>query len=761
MNILHKIIDIFFAKELNSIIEENNIIGKFDKYNIVTKDENFLTMFELEGIPYSSKNDEELKKYFHDRNTFLKKVDTMFNISIFQKRGKSIVSLDQNSYNPYAQQILNKWNEVQKDSIFQNRYYISISTRNKNILDFLKKKRESLTTSKNTSNVYLNDKLNDLAKDTLIKLKAYKIRRLTSDEVLSFYASYMNMKETNVKAVDGLLRDSYINSNIKFHRDYIEHESLTKRYSRFVTVKAYDTEIIDSNLTSDLLNVSSNLMICENLQNISKEKALRKLDYLIVKAIELIKEQLLNLSEEVQSDRETIINFTYTILITEDSVEDLNETTIEIENIYSKYGIQTVVENINLKTIYMSFFPSRDNLNARKRYQTSSAISVLNPLEKDFIGYDKNSLGNKPVTLFKTLNNTPYKFNFHVSDKEKALGHTIVIADSESGKTTLITFLLCCCMQYDINILALDKLNGMYIFTKFLNGDYADINEEFKLNPFSLEDTKVNRIFLTQWIKSLANISNDDSEMINDIQNGIDMIYQNKIDGDIITFSDFMRNVQNNDELSIRLETFRGGIFDNEICMLDFENHLTTLAMDNILKDSKIAFLAQLYIGHKLQEDAKAKGKGFVQFYDEFKDYVTEKDRAELILEQQVERRKINGTSIVNVQNLDFFNELGKKDSMLDSFGHYIIFPTSSEQSLKKLQEQLNLNETEMNFLRTSDSSNFEILLKNRKSKESVFLNVDLSALGDYLKFFNSDANEVLRLKELLKTNPNNWREEF
>lgn len=763
MNMWHKIFMNILTEDEHSMIDENNIVGKFDAHNIITKDENYLTMFEIKGVSYSSKNDDEILEYLKVRNNFFKSIDSMFNVSIFQKRSKINLEYNFDSKNIYAREMIEEYNKSNQDKTYVNKYYIAISTRNKNIKNFFQKKKELMTTTKANNNnlIYLNNKLNDLSHTLLIALSKYNIKRMTSSEVLNFYASYCNMKDTKVSAKEGLLRDSYISCNVKFFKDYILHYDTEERYSRFITVKAYDTDTIDSNLTKDLINLPTNLMICENLSNISKDKALRKLQDKIYNSTDLVKEELSLLYDEVSTDRETLLYYTLSILITESTLEKLEDTTKEVENTFSKYGLITVAENINLKTLYFSFFPSRDNLNARKRVQTSTSISVLNTFEKDFLGYDKNSFGNSYVAMFNTTNNTPYKFNFHVTDDEKALGNFILIAESNKGKTTLTTFLMACLTQYDINILAYDKLNGMYIATKFLGGDYAEVNTDFSLNPFSLIDTEENRAFLKMWLREMAEIKTDDFNEIQAINEAINMMYDNKEEEDILTFTDFLKVLPAVESLDNKFFPFAKGLFDNEKCVVNFENQLTVLAMDTILKDSKLASLTSMYISHKLKTVAKNESKGFFQFYDELKDHLHNEKTAQLILESIVEGRKINGTTGVAVQNLDFFNLVPNKDAILDGFGYFLVYPTSSEKSLQKLQEQLSLNESEVNFLRTNDGIARQVLLKNTKTKESMFLNIDLSGMKNFLKFLNSDAGEVNRLKKLIETNPDDWRKEF
>lgn len=767
-NFLINLFDVF-SKPLNSISEDNNILGRFDEYNIVTKNENFVSIFEITGISYNALNEEKMVELLELRNIFINSINSLFNISIFQDRDSNDISkskIKNHKLNSYTNELLEIYNNNLSNTIYENKFYICLCTNRRNLKNFLDLQKDKMTTSssENNFNLALNERLNKVASNVLSQLNDYNIRRLKSDEVLNFYASYCNMRKTKVNSKLGLLRDNYINSNLKFEKDYFIHEDDEKRYSRFISVKAYDTNEIDSNLTKELLSINSKLMICENITSLSKDKALTKMKKYINTSSDIVRDELEILRELIKTDRETLLYYSLSILITTTDLKELKELTKHIEVLFSKYGIKTVIENkfVNLKTLYFSFFPGRENLNTRKRLQTSSSISILNSFEQDIKGRDKCSFGNDFVTYFRTLNNQLFKFNFHINTRKKGLGHTLVIAPTESGKTTLMSFLMVCLsIKFDINILAFDKRHGMYNFCNFFDGSYQDLNEEFTLNPFSLTETEENIKFLISFLKNMGEIKSEDSELILAIENAVRSTYRHKNNIDI-KFEDFVNNLEKIEGLEEKFKPFLGGIFDNEKCSLNFERKITILGMDTILKDKKLAFLVSLYSSHKLQSLSLEQDKDFFVFWDELKDYLTNSDSAEIILEQKLEVRKTGGVITEAVQNLDFFDILENKDSYLENIGHFIIFPTKSPKVLKKLEEELDLSQKELDFLSSSDLKiNHEVLLKNRVTAESIYLNIDLSSLEKYLKVFNSDSSEVKRMQKLKQSNPENWREEF
>ncbi len=749
---------------VHNIIEENNILGKYDEYNIVTKDENFATMFEVGGISYSSKDEEEIRNFLNSRNNFFKSIDIFFNVSIFQKRTKQKIDFKDDIENKYARSIIAKWNSSMSNRSYDTKYYIVISSSNNSLKNTLERKKDGiLKGDKSAVSFYLNDRINDTSKIILNTLSKYNIRRMSADEMLSFYASYCNMKETKVKLKNGLLSDSYISTNIRFEKNYMIHEGLEKKYSRFISIKTYDTDTIDSNMMKDFLSISGEMMICENITNISKEKCVSYLTSKILNCSELVQDELTTLKEEIKTDRETIVEYSVSILITEKNLSLLDEKTKIIENIFSKYQIITVIETkfLNLKTLYFSFFPGRSNLNARKRKQTSTAISVLNCFEKDMKGYSKNQFGNDFVALFKTLNETPYMFNFHNSDKNKARGHTLVIADSESGKTVLLSFLIACLHKYPIKILVFDKLNGMYNMCNFLEGSYEEINDNFSLNPFTLEGTEENRLFLLNFIKQIGEIDENEFEYEEAIKTTLKSLYEHKEEEEVLTYTIFLSTLPKIEGLELRLTPFLNGIFDNKRCSLSFEHQLTVLAMDSILKDSKLASLVSSYVSHKLKINAQSKNQDFFVFTDESKDYITNEKIMRDKVEQLVEVRKLGGVIVDALQNIDFLDNVNNKDTYFDSFAHYIIFPTSKKATLDNLKKTLNLNESDIKFLKNTDKNKYQILLKDAVTQESVYLDVDLASLGKLLKVFNSDSSEVSRLKKLKLDSPEDWRTGF
>lgn len=767
MSSIYKSFIDFLPTEYKSICDYNNIIGIIDDYNILTKDENYCSIIKIAGKDLSSLSDDGIMNLYKVRKKMFSNLNSIFTVSIFAKREKEEklkVRTIQNDI--HVENILNKWNDNIK-RLNKTTFYISLSTNKKSVLGFMNQVKDKLTKEKKEEDQniqYLRVKLEEQIKYLLLNLEDYNPIRLTSKEVINFYASYMNMTNTKVNPKKGLLTDSYINSNVLFKKDYFIHENIDTKYSRFISVKAYEAERINSLLIDDILSIEENLLICQLFKSLNKDNSLSSLKRIKNRTnIEAVYHEIEELEGSIERDEESILNSVFTVLVSCESLKKLEVITKKIESIISNYDLLTVRETLNQKPMYFGFLPSKDNLLARKRKNTSSALAVLNEFNIEHKGFSKSEFGNEELCIFPTAKNNLYRFNYHISEAVKERGHTLVVAETNGGKTTLMSFLkFCAFAKYDINILALDKLNGMYNYINFFGGTYEDINEDFKLNPFSLENNKANKIFLENFLIKMGGIEKSDHQELMAIKETIEILYTAKEEDENqnFTLNDFINLLPEISYLKMRFNKYIGGYFDNENCSLTFENNLVGIAMDNILKDKESASLFSMYSNHKIKAVSQAQnGKNFIIFYDELKDYLHNKDMAQDIIEQTLEVRKLGGVICAAVQNIDFFNLIENKDAFLSSFATKIIFPTSSKKTIEKYEEEFKLNESDIHFLKTTTIKDRKVLLK--VAEDSVILNIDLSPLEEYLKVFNSDKNVVKEVKKLKELYPSDWQVKF
>ncbi|EGS7392936.1 AAA family ATPase [Campylobacter jejuni] len=754
-----------------TMAKENNIAFKLDENILVTKDGNLCVGIEIKGISYSGISLEEEISYLQGRTQFFGKISSDIEINLIVKKDRiELVKQNSNSKNVFANQIIEKW-ENHKDA-FQITYFLIISTIDKKISGALESFKNK-TTKEKEQNKEEKESFSFEAKKIIINetlteakraLSIFNPTQITADDILNFYATYSNAQETKFRYTNELITDSYISSNVEFKKDYIlfERNDGKQMFSRFISIKAYETDIISSHITTKILRSSSDFIIFMNMQAYEKEKAIKKVKDTGAFAPQIIKDELSGLIEIIKADRENLMLVSFSVYILAENLEDLETKTNELKGILANQNLNIVRETINQKALYFSFFPSRANLNARKRTLKVSNLASIANFEKDVLGFAKNDWGEQPVTIFRHLSGTPYLFNFHWTDQgDKPSGHTMIIGGTGAGKTTLAQFLMCNLYKYDIDIFSMDKLRGMYNFATYTDGEYHDADfSDFKLNPFALPYTSENKSFLQNFIQKMANIEDTQYNAVNEISKTIERLYNNKLEEDIFTLSDFIDSLQyEENDIKGRLRPFQNSIFDNKQDALSFNKQLSILNMDSILKNPTLASLTASYIFHRLKNSAKnSKKRGFFCFIDELKDFLMDENMRESILESILEVRKIGGVMCMGFQNLSFFDDIPKGASFLENIANYIIFPTTNAQTLENMRNKLNLTPTELKFLQEAGTNSRQVLLKMNLSNQSAILNIDLSRLGKHLRVFSSSSDNVMLMKELKELYPNDWR---
>ncbi|CAE10192.1 VirB4-like protein [Wolinella succinogenes] len=757
MNILPRFLELLISKPMHSIAEDNNIIGIYDRSAgiIVTKDDNYAIGFEIGGLSYGGLTPEDEEALHLTRKIFFAKNNPNIRIDISVKKESLSLEHHARAKNPHSSRIIQRWEN--NFNAYRLSYYLILSTKNKGILSFLEEKREKMTTEGGENSLYKIEQLKDAAKMLELYLGRFRPRALDGEELMNVYASYCNMSPTLCSYKDGYLRDSYIDSNILFKRDYIIHErDGSEIYSRYIAIKAYDTEEISSSILSTLFNIPVSMNVLFQIQSISKESVLWKVSQKIKmnSQNELVVAELDTLLKELQSDREMLLYFSFAVMVSAKTQEELNQRCNEVKAALVAKGLIAVRETLNQQPLYFSFFPGR-TINSRTRLQSSTAISTILTFEKDIEGFSQNSWGESPVTIFKNITETPYFFNFHMSPgKDCPNGHTLVIGNTYAGKTTFMSFLMTCLTKFEIDIFALDKLRGMHNFCTFLGGDYSDINDEFRLNPFSLAPTHENSLFLNSFLRLLGNIDEREYEEVNAIADTLERIYENS---ENITLLDFYESLERVPNLKHRYKSHLDGIFAHPDDALSFQKQITILNMDSVLKDEIKASHLAYYVFHKILYQAKTKGKGAFVFVDELKDYLANDVMAHKLLETILEIRKLNGVVALGVQNLDFFDNIKNASSWINSMAHFAIFPTTNTESIQK---HIELTPAELRFLKNTNPLERKLLWKNANTKESVILDVNLSRLREYLRVFSSSAEDVLQMKALLAEGEG-WREKY
>lgn len=278
-----------------SLVQENNINGKFDEKFVLTHKGNLVGSISLNGITYSNFDKEEVATQFLYRTQALNELIDGVTLRIVAKRRdiKTQTIYNKDGVSKYAKKIVNAY-EKNKE-FYITTYYLIIETKSVNIKGLLEKWKAKMTTDKYVNNDEEKPLKDNLKNSEAQKQEAYKIKKnalenkelqdkatllaeilnkmssiltdfepkfLSSDDLLNLYAEYCNGHYCDFKYKQGRLSDGNIQSHLYFKKDHFIHDyNGIETFKRFIAVKAYDVDNITSLALSNLLCEKFNLDI--------------------------------------------------------------------------------------------------------------------------------------------------------------------------------------------------------------------------------------------------------------------------------------------------------------------------------------------------------------------------------------------------------------------------------------------------------------------------------------------------------------------
>lgn len=179
---------------------------------------------------------------------------------------------------------------------------------------------------------------------------------------------------------------------------------------------------------------------------------------------------------------------------------------------FNSLGFVVVREDIFLEHCFWGQLPGNFRYLRRQKIINTYRIAGFAALHDFPSGNIAGNHWGPAISVLKTVLNTPYFFSFHDGD----LGHTLVLGPQNSGKKTLVNFLLAQSRRINSRIIYFDFNNAAKCFIKALSGCYYDISHHqmndqsfLQLNPLSLPQNSENKKFLEDFFISLIAFSKD------------------------------------------------------------------------------------------------------------------------------------------------------------------------------------------------------------------------------------------------------------
>nr|WP_302477332.1 hypothetical protein [Ruegeria atlantica] len=372
-----------------------------------------------------------------------------------------------------------------------------------------------------------------------------------------------------------------------------------------------------------------------------------------------------------------------------------------------------------------------------------------------------------PLATFPTTQGDRYDLSLHAartSDDPENLpsGHTLVLGPNGSGKTVIAMLLATSAVAQGARIIAFDKDHAMEAPLRALGARYSRVRvgEPTGMNPFCTETDKAGQSWLANWVTAL--MSYDDT---------LSPEQKEEITRACQANATLPPPLQNFDSLRDRFKAFddgralfkragewaSGGRLDwmfgagGEDPFAAGDRHLV-FDISEVLDDGLVRLAWISYVMRRIERRCAEKVPTLFVI-DEAWVIAGNEYGAKILTNGYTTFRKLDVVMMMMTQIPDHILSSRASKSILENTSTKLFFPSrdGDENDYRKI----GLNNTELGALRSHFGDRVMLM---KKGNESVWLDVDLSALGPLLRVLSGSNGKAFTDPDW-RQNPNFWKD--
>jgi type IV secretion system protein VirB4 len=378
-----------------------------------------------------------------------------------------------------------------------------------------------------------------------------------------------------------------------------------------VSIKDYPGQTAPGML-DELLRLPFELVVSQSFGFVDRQAALSRMN-LALRRMRSAEDEAVSLRADLSSAKDEVAagragfgEHHMTIAVRSDTPAGVDEGVAETQAALADLGIIAVREEVALEPAFWAQFPGNFKYIARRGLVSTGNFAGLASGHNFPLGQAQGNHWGEAVTLLETTAAGPYYFNFHQGD----LGNFTVIGPSGSGKTVVLNFLLAQARKFRPRIIFFDKDRGAELFIRAIGGRYDLLRPGTPsgLNPLQIDDSPVNRQFLTDWLALLAGGADIDETAR--IKDAVDANFGQPAEHRRLRhLAELFRGGQrpHGADLWARLKPWwgdgeRAWLFDNERDKTDLSAESVGFDMTSILDDPAMRTPAMMYLFHRVEE---------------------------------------------------------------------------------------------------------------------------------------------------------------
>ncbi len=431
--------------------------------------------------------------------------------------------------------------------------------------------------------------------------------------------------------------------------------------------------------------------------------------------------------------------------------QNLATTRAELSNA----GFVSAKEDLAVCSSFYSQLPGNWKYRTRLANVSSLNFLGLSPLHNFATGKRDNNPWGDCVTVLQTTNGQPYYFNFHATHPaenslgEKAIGNTMVIGKSGTGKTALINFLLSQAQKFDPvpTIFFFDKDRGAEIFVRACGGNYLALQngQPTGFNPFQCKRTDANVQFLGDLLKVLAGkasyTAREEEDIFRAVENMLDMPVN------LRSMTNLQKSLPNmgDDGLFARLRKWTAGntlgwVFDNPVDIIDIDR-ASIIGFDytDVIDNAEVRVPVINYLLHRLEE--LIDGRPLIYVMDEFWKILDGGGALkEFAKNKQKTIRKQNGLGIFATQSPEDALASDISAALIEQTATLILLPNPNASRADYI-EGLKLTDAEFEVVANLDERSRSFLVK--QGHASTVCQLNLRGMDDALAVISSSTDNI------------------
>ncbi|WP_312917167.1 VirB4 family type IV secretion/conjugal transfer ATPase [Stenotrophomonas sp.] len=790
-----------------SIAEFIPLSSHVSPHVVKTTGGDFLITWRLDGLPFVGREEWELE---HRHNTFNRMLQTLrapdfvnvaFWVHDVRRRGRE--DLKSHYQHVFNQQLSDEYFErlstqkIMRNELFMTMIYRPIVTGKK----FVEKSAniERLQAEQDQA----IGKITELAGNVEAVLKDYAPTLLgmyeagngvVFSEVLSFFGYLLNRIDEPVPVLRAPVYDYLPVSRHMFSAksgDFvINAPGGQNHYGAILNIKEY-TDGTYPGILNGLKYLDFEYVITHSFSPMGRQDALKVLDRtkgMMISSGDKAVSQIAEMDhamDQVASGNFVLGEYHFMMALYAEDQRTLSQNVATTRAELSNAGFVSVKEDLAVCASFYSQLPANWKYRTRLANVSSLNFLGLSPLHNFATGKRDNNPWGECLTVLQTTNGQPYYFNFHATHPaenslgEKAIGNTMVIGKSGTGKTALINFLLSQVQKYKPSptIFFFDKDRGAEIFVRACGGNYLalDNGQPTGFNPFQCERTDANVQFLGNLIKVLAAktsyTAREDEDIFRAVESMLDMPMH------LRSMTNFQKSLPNmgDDGLFARLRKWTAGntlgwVFDNPVDVIDLEKaNIIGFDYTDVIDNAEVRVPVINYLLHRLEE--LIDGRPLIYVMDEFwkildgggalKDFAKNKQKT---------IRKQNGLGIFATQSPEDALASDISAALIEQTATLILLPNPSA-SREDYMEGLKLTEAEFEVVSNLDERSRSFLVK--QGHGSTVCQLNLRGMDDALAVISASTDNIEVMDRIVhqqaehfgvevgELSPEQWLQEF